>query len=273
MIVAAGDPDATRTVYAVVIALAAIGVLLIVVAVWLIRQTRVDPELLAPLERMDTRRWERRDPATQRRMLDEVRPDGAEPLHRERAVPALDEEFEAELPTAAGFDDLKAGVDLSPEPAGAADEDSSASDGEAVGADESAEVEEPAADDESAADAGDAATVVEPPDADARGDRDDVGAAADDGADDDKNAGAGGAADDGSDDDKNAGAGGAADDGSDDGNEAGAGAAEDAADHDDGARETAAEHSQDDGGAAAGDDAGEDSDGDDRRSAVAWAQD
>ena len=103
----AGDPDATRTVYGVVIGLAVVGVALLVVAIWLFRQTKVDPELLAPLERMDDRRWASRDPATQRRMLDEVRPEGAEPLHRERPVPAIDEEFEAELHPVAGFDDLK----------------------------------------------------------------------------------------------------------------------------------------------------------------------
>ncbi len=145
--VAAGDPDATRTVYAVVIGLAVVGLALLVVAIWLVRQTKVDPELLAPLERMDDRRWMSRDPATQRRMLDEVRPDGAEPLHRERPVPAVDEEFEAELHPVAGFDDLKdveivlKDVELAAEESGA--------DAPGAGSEDDDEAAEPGADDAS----------------------------------------------------------------------------------------------------------------------------
>jgi FtsZ-interacting cell division protein ZipA len=109
--VAAGDPEANRVVYGVVIALVVIGLVLIAIAVWVFRQTRVDRELLAPLERMSDRSWNKRDPATQRRMLDEVRPDDAVPLHWAASEPEPDEEFD-ELRPVSSFDDLK-----DPEPA------------------------------------------------------------------------------------------------------------------------------------------------------------
>jgi hypothetical protein len=74
-------------------------------AVWLHRVTRPDPEVLAPLEVMGERTWRRGDPVWQRRRLDEVRPEGAEPLQPSVAPPELDESFDAG-PTASGFDDL-----------------------------------------------------------------------------------------------------------------------------------------------------------------------
>ena len=54
----------------------------------------VEDQLLAPLDRMADRTWRRSDPAGQRRLLDEVRPEGAEPLERHRPQPALDADFE-----------------------------------------------------------------------------------------------------------------------------------------------------------------------------------
>ncbi len=105
--VAAGDPDANRVVYGAIIALVVIGVFLIGIGVWLFRQTRVDPELLAPLERMADRSWSKRDPATQRRMLDEVRPTEAVPLHREPKEPTHDEDFDQTDRPVESFDDLK----------------------------------------------------------------------------------------------------------------------------------------------------------------------
>jgi hypothetical protein len=94
-------------VYGIVVALVVIGVVLIGIGIWVFRQTRVDPELLAPLERMNDRSWSRRDPATQRRMLDEVRPDEAVPLHREPKEPEPDEEFDQAARPVESFDDLK----------------------------------------------------------------------------------------------------------------------------------------------------------------------
>jgi hypothetical protein len=103
----AGDPSSSRIVYGIVVALAVIGVALVVVAVWVFRQTRIDPELLAPLETMSDRRWRKLDPASQRRMLDEERPEGAEPLHPATSAPAPDEEFAAGGRPVEGFDDLR----------------------------------------------------------------------------------------------------------------------------------------------------------------------
>ena len=95
-LVAAGDPGSTRLVYAIIAGLVLIGVVLLLLGVWLVRQTRVDLPVLAPLERMGDRDWRRQtDPGTQRRILDEVRPDGAEPLGTKvPSPPSLDAEFE-----------------------------------------------------------------------------------------------------------------------------------------------------------------------------------
>lgn len=100
-----GDPDGTRTVTSIVVLLVAIGLALVMVAVWLHRTTRPDPEVLAPLEVMGERRWRRADPVAQRRLLDEMRPPGAKPLTPSAAPPVLDEAFDAG-PAAPGFDDL-----------------------------------------------------------------------------------------------------------------------------------------------------------------------
>lgn len=105
-----GDPDGTRTVTSIIALLVALGLGLIMVAVWLHRRTRPDPELLAPLELMGERRWRRADPVAQRRRLDQTRPPDAEPLTPSAAPPQVDEAFDAG-PPAAGFDDLSNDVD------------------------------------------------------------------------------------------------------------------------------------------------------------------
>ena len=102
----ASDPGSTRLVYAMVIGLALIGVAFVLLAVWLIRQTRAEPEVLAPLERMGDSDWRRKDPATQRRLLDESRPEGATPIHTEPAPPSLDDEFEHADESMRSLDDL-----------------------------------------------------------------------------------------------------------------------------------------------------------------------
>ncbi len=109
-----GDPDGTRTVTSIIALLVALGVGLAMLAVWLHRTTRPDPELLAPLEVMGERKWRRADPVAQRRTLDAVRPQNARPLEPSSAPPVLDESFDAG-PTGAGFDDLHADTD-DPEP-------------------------------------------------------------------------------------------------------------------------------------------------------------
>ena len=108
-LVAAGDPRSSRVVYGMVIGLAVIGVALVLLGVWIMRQTRPDLEVLAPLERMGDGDWKKRDPSTQRRMLDEVRPDGAVPLTPEPMPPPIDADFEAGLPVSS-FSDLGPGI-------------------------------------------------------------------------------------------------------------------------------------------------------------------
>lgn len=102
-----GDPEGTRTVTSIVALLVAIGLALLLLAVWIFRTTRPDPELLAPLEAMGERSWRRGDPVWQRRRLDALRPKGARPLAPSVAPPELDASFDAG-PTASGFDDLRA---------------------------------------------------------------------------------------------------------------------------------------------------------------------
>lgn len=100
-----GDPEGARTIGSIVVLLAALGLALVMLAVWLYRTTRPDPDLLAPLELMGERRWRRADPVWQRRRLDEIRPSGAVPMQPSIAPPAVDEAFDAG-PSAPGFDDL-----------------------------------------------------------------------------------------------------------------------------------------------------------------------
>ena len=101
-----GDPEGTRTVIAIIALLVVMGLALIMVAFWLRRSTRPDPEFLAPLELMGERSWRNGDPVWQRRRLDEVRPDDAIPLRRSVAPPLVDESFDAG-PSASGFEDLQ----------------------------------------------------------------------------------------------------------------------------------------------------------------------
>ena len=75
--IAAGDPQSTRLVYALVIALILVGLLLVFLAVWMIHRTKADLELLGPLERMGDSKWRKRDLQRQQALLDEVRPAGA----------------------------------------------------------------------------------------------------------------------------------------------------------------------------------------------------
>jgi hypothetical protein len=122
-LVAAGDSSATRTVYGVVIALGVIGVALLVLTIWLFKQTKPEPQLLAPLERMDDRAWRKQEPAEMRRDLDSLRPTGARPVTREKSVPDVDAEFAQHRPTLGTFDDLQAepSVDLWRSTTGGAD--------------------------------------------------------------------------------------------------------------------------------------------------------
>jgi hypothetical protein len=101
-----GDPAGTRTITAIVVLLAVLGVALVMIAFWLFRVTRPDKELLAPLEVMGERKWRRADPVWQRRRLDEVRPADAQPMQPSAAPPDFDEAFFERAPAARGFEDL-----------------------------------------------------------------------------------------------------------------------------------------------------------------------
>lgn len=109
-VVGANDPGSSRLVYALVIGLVLIGVALVVLGFWILRQTRVDLDALAPLERMGDGDWKRKDPSSQRRMLDEVRPEGARPLASEPAPPPLDVDFEQSDHPVTSFSDLGPGL-------------------------------------------------------------------------------------------------------------------------------------------------------------------
>jgi hypothetical protein len=102
---AVGDDSASLRVYVIVVMLIVIGLLLVGLAVWLFRQTRPEPELLAPLERMNARSWRRLDPQGRRRALDEVRPDGAFPIDHPWREPPVDQEFATTRPVR-DFSDL-----------------------------------------------------------------------------------------------------------------------------------------------------------------------
>lgn len=119
-----GDPEASRTVYLTVVGLAVVAVALVAVGVWLIRQTRVDPELLAPLEEIDSRRWRRTDPVGRRRLLDEVRPNGATPQIPTPDRPLLDTEFGVASQRALDFDDLAGDGLPDPDPVESDDDES-----------------------------------------------------------------------------------------------------------------------------------------------------
>lgn len=115
-----GDADSTRTIWAIIALLVVMGLALVMLAFWVRRTTRPDPEFLAPLEMMDDRSWRKGDAVWQRRRLDEVRPHSAKPLERSAAPPIIDESFDAG-PSGSGFDDLHGDAthDESPPVAGA----------------------------------------------------------------------------------------------------------------------------------------------------------
>jgi hypothetical protein len=113
-VLGATDPGSTRLVYAMVGGLVIIGLGFVGLGVWLVRQTRYDPQVLAPLERMGDRDWRKRDGMTQRRILDEVRPEGAEPLRSHPDAPELDAEFELSEHPVQSMTDLGPGLAAPP---------------------------------------------------------------------------------------------------------------------------------------------------------------
>lgn len=64
----------TSTIVALAVALVVLGVAMVIVAVWLYRQTTADHPVLGPLEEMSRRSWRRTDAAGRSERLDRARP-------------------------------------------------------------------------------------------------------------------------------------------------------------------------------------------------------
>ncbi len=73
----AGSTGSTTIV--LVVLLLALGVAMVVTAVWLVRSTRTDTKVLAPLEVMGDRGWSKADGDDRTARLTAVRPEGAPP--------------------------------------------------------------------------------------------------------------------------------------------------------------------------------------------------
>jgi hypothetical protein len=65
------------TTLVLVVMLVALGVAMVLTAVWLVHATRNEPPALAPLEAMGTRRWVRADADRRTEVLAAARPNGA----------------------------------------------------------------------------------------------------------------------------------------------------------------------------------------------------
>jgi hypothetical protein len=101
------DSEATRRVFFAAGGLAALGIVLLVSTIWWWRSSKSEHPSLAPLEVMSARRWGRSGDAERKRLVDSVRPDGAQPL-----TPGTDPPVPVDLSRAAsaepvGFDDLR----------------------------------------------------------------------------------------------------------------------------------------------------------------------
>lgn len=72
--------------------LVVLGIILLVVTLAFWRSSTVDPEVLAPLEVMADRKFARSDDSRRLALLNQVRPDGAEPITQHAAAPVLTRE-------------------------------------------------------------------------------------------------------------------------------------------------------------------------------------
>jgi hypothetical protein len=105
------DVSSTRKVYLLAMGLVVLGVVLIVVTVWFWRTSRHDPELLAPLEVMGSKRFRAVDAKAQQQLLDSARPADAEPMRWGLVRGDMPPEAEIDLRQAAqrgseNYDDL-----------------------------------------------------------------------------------------------------------------------------------------------------------------------
>lgn len=72
--------------------LVVLGVILLVVTLTFWRSAAVDPEVLAPLEVMADRKFARSDNSRRLALLNQVRPEGAEPVTQHAVTPVLSRE-------------------------------------------------------------------------------------------------------------------------------------------------------------------------------------
>jgi hypothetical protein len=76
-ILAALHASTATTTLVLVVLLVALGVAMVLTAVWLVRATRSDAPALAPVEAMGSRRWRRAGADRRATLLSAARPDGA----------------------------------------------------------------------------------------------------------------------------------------------------------------------------------------------------
>lgn len=108
------DADSTRKVYLLAAGLAGLGIALIAITVWFWRNTRHDPELLAPLEAMGERAFVKLDSKARQQILDAARPPDAEPMRwgvirgeTDLAQEIVDLRATHRAADAGGYDDLR----------------------------------------------------------------------------------------------------------------------------------------------------------------------
>jgi hypothetical protein len=75
--IAALNASTGTTTLVLVVTLIALGLAMVLTAVWLVRATRSDPPALAPLETLGTRRWRRAGADHRAVLLADARPAGA----------------------------------------------------------------------------------------------------------------------------------------------------------------------------------------------------
>jgi hypothetical protein len=98
------DPKNARIVYLAAGGLALLGVLMLLATIAWWRNSRVEHPALAPLEVMGDRRFGKAPDGEQRRLLDDVRPEGAKPLPVARPEPV---DLRAPRVDSVTFDDLR----------------------------------------------------------------------------------------------------------------------------------------------------------------------
>lgn len=106
------DASSTRKVYLLAGGLAVLGIALIVITVWFWKSTRHDPELLAPLEAMGSRKFRHMDERAQQHVLDTSRPPNAQPMRWGVVRGEPEEVVELDLraihdPSRLDYDDLR----------------------------------------------------------------------------------------------------------------------------------------------------------------------